>query len=99
MDEDGFEFETWMTKHWRPMMAWSYMVICLFDFLIAPIMWSSLQAFLKVPVTQWSAITLGGAGLYHMAMLGIVGVTAWSRGQEKLKYMETVAPPVEPPKV
>jgi hypothetical protein len=102
MDNDGFEFENWMNKHWRPTMAWSYMLICLFDFLLAPIFWSVLQAYLKVPVTQWMPITTAGAGLYHLSMLGIVGVTAWQRTQEKFKYMDTVATvaaTTEPPKV
>jgi hypothetical protein len=32
-----------------------------------------------------------------MAMGAIIGVTAWSRGQEKLKYMETGVPAVVEP--
>jgi hypothetical protein len=77
--------EDWMNTKWRPAMGWMYMVICTFDFIIFPILWSILQAVNQGSVTiPWQPITLQGAGLFHMAMGAIVGVTAWSRGQEKL---------------
>ena len=77
--------ETAFHKKWRPAMAWSYMVICLFDFIIAPVLWSVFMAAYKGNVTEaWSPLTLQGAGLFHLAMGGILGVTAWSRGQEKI---------------
>lgn len=74
-----------MNSKWRPAMGWMYMIICTFDFIIFPILWSVLQAVNQGSVTiPWQPITLQGAGLFHMAMGAIVGVTAWSRGQEKL---------------
>jgi hypothetical protein len=77
--------EDWMNSKWRPAMGWMYMIICTFDFIIFPILWSMLQAVNQGSVTiPWQPITLQGAGLFHMAMGAIVGVTAWSRGQEKL---------------
>jgi hypothetical protein len=77
--------ENWMNSKWRPAMGWMYMIICTFDFIIFPILWSVLQAVNQGSVTiPWQPITLQGAGLFHMAMGAIVGVTAWSRGQEKL---------------
>lgn len=72
------------------MMAWSYMVICIFDFVIAPILWSIFQASNKGNVSEpWVYGTLQGAGLFHMAMGAILGVTAWSRGQEKMSMMDS----------
>jgi hypothetical protein len=80
--------ETWFTKRWRPAMAWSYMIICLFDFIIAPILWSIFQSSYKGNVTEaWMPLTLQGAGLFHLSMGAILGVTAWSRGQEKMGMM------------
>lgn len=77
--------EDWMNSKWRPAMGWMYMIVCVTDFIIFPILWSVLQAINHGSVTtQWDPITLKGAGLFHMAMGAIVGVTAWSRGQEKL---------------
>lgn len=69
-------------------MGWSYIAICLFDFMIAPIGWTALQAFMALPITQWAPITLSNAGLYHIAMGSVLGITAWSRGQEKMKLFD-----------
>lgn len=76
----------WLNTRWRPMMGWTYMITCIFDFILAPILWSIVQAIANggVVATQWSPLTLQGAGLYHVAMGAVLGITAWSRGQEKI---------------
>lgn len=80
---------SWVDTRWRPVMGWLYMATCAFDFLIAPIAHAIMQAAMKVDaITQWNPITLQGAGLYHLAMGAIVGVTAWSRGQEKINGVD-----------
>ena len=77
--------EDWMSKKWRPMMGWVYMSTCTFDFVIAPILWSLLQAMTGGQVTsQWMPLTLQGAGLYHVAMGAVLGLTAFGRTQEKI---------------
>jgi hypothetical protein len=77
--------ETWMNNKWRPAMAWMYMFICFLDFAAFPVLWSVLQAYYDgIVTTQWDPITLKGAGLFHMAMGAVLGITAWSRGQEKI---------------
>ena len=95
--------EHWLQSKWRPMMAWQYMVVCLFDFIVGPIMWAFVQAITYksgVPassgqpavaasvITQWQPLTLQGAGFYHITMATILGISAWSRGQEKMKSMD-----------
>ena len=77
--------EDWMNAKWRPMMGWMYMVVCTFDFVIFPILWSLIQSISHGNVaTQWSPVTLQGAGLFHMAMGAVIGVAAFGRTQEKL---------------
>jgi hypothetical protein len=77
--------EDWMNSKWRPMMGWMYMVVCMFDFVIAPILWSLVQAIYKGGVNvQWQPLTLQGAGLFHIAMGAIIGVSAYGRTQEKM---------------
>lgn len=77
--------EDWMQKKWRPAMGWTYMVTCIADFVVFPILWSILQAVQGGQVnSQWNPITLQGAGLFHLAMGAVLGVSAWSRGQEKM---------------
>ena len=76
--------EDWMNAKWRPMMGWVYMLTCVTDFILFPVLWSILQASLKQPVTAWQPITLQGAGLFHLSMGAIIGVAAFGRTQEKL---------------
>ena len=74
----------WMQKYWRPAMGWMYMLICLADMLVFPILWSLLQAMMHMPITQWNPLTLQGAGLFHIAMGAVLGISAFGRTQEKL---------------
>jgi hypothetical protein len=76
--------ETWFNNKWRPAMGWTYMITCVMDFIVFPVAWNLLQASLGQTITQWNPLTLQGAGLYHMAMGAVVGVTAWQRSREKM---------------
>ena len=77
--------EDWMNSKWRPMMGWMYMVVCMCDFILFPILWSLLQAFTHTAqITQWNPLTLQGAGLFHIAMGAVLGLAAFGRTQEKL---------------
>jgi Holin of 3TMs, for gene-transfer release len=74
----------WMQTLWRPAMGWMYMLICLLDMAVFPVLWSLLQAMMHVPITQWNPLTLQGAGLFHIAMGAVLGISAFGRTQEKL---------------
>ena len=74
----------WMHTLWRPCMGWMYMLICLLDMAVFPICWSLLQAVFHQPITQWNPLTLQGAGLFHIAMGAVLGISAFGRTQEKL---------------
>ena len=77
--------EDWMNSKWRPAMGWLYMFVCLFDFVLAPILWSLVQALYKGGVNvQWQPLTLQGAGLFHISMGAVLGLAAYGRTQEKL---------------
>lgn len=76
----------WVNKKWRPMMGWMYMATCTFDFMVAPILWSIVQAVGEGQVSmQWQPLTLQGAGLYHVAMGAVLGIAAYGRTREKLE--------------
>jgi hypothetical protein len=85
----GKPAEDWMAKKWRPMMGWTYMLICFLDMAIFPVLWSILQASLKQPITQWNPLTLQGAGLFHISMGAVLGIAAYGRTQEKLGNAST----------
>ena len=77
--------EDWLNRKWRPAMGWVYMLTCVTDFVLFPILWSILQAISKGQVTsQWQPITLQGAGLYHIAMGAVLGIAAYGRTKEKI---------------
>jgi len=87
-DEIPKEVESWIQKKWRPMMAVMYMCVCAADFIIFPIMFTIVQFWETQAANdafrQWGPLTLQGGGLFHMAMGAVLGITAWSRGQEKM---------------
>ena len=83
--ESSKKNEDWMNSKWRPAMGWMYMAVCMADFVLFPVLWSLVQVIGGGRVeTQWSPITLQGAGLFHMAMGAILGIAAYGRTQEKL---------------
>lgn len=93
----------WMRENWRPLAAFIYLAINIFDFLIAPIFMGltnettaqfvagitgldpSVQAILaNKPNGGWTPLTLQGSGMFHISFGAILGVSAWSRGTEKV---------------
>lgn len=80
--------ETWLQKKWRPAVAVTYMVICICDFIVFPVLWNLFQAHLNGTITMWKPITLEGAGMFHMSYGAILGVAAYTRGREKISYWE-----------
>ena len=81
--------ETWYKHSWRPTTAWVYLLICLFDFLIAPILTGIFYAKYGGTYVAWKPITLAEGGMFHLAFGAILGVTSWSRGKEILEYNKT----------
>lgn len=80
---------SWINNRWRPAMGWMYMVVCIFDFILFPILWSIIQFWEVMPENdafrQWNPLTLQGAGLFHMAMGAVLGITAYGRSKEKIE--------------
>ena len=86
------KYERWVHDKWRPAIGWLYGIIVFFDFVLAPIGYSILQLIIGIQdgnIEQWAPLTLKGAGLFHVSMLAIVGVTAYGRTQEKLNNAQT----------
>lgn len=96
-DEATKKQEDWLQKKWRPMMAMMYMIVCFFDFVVFPIMFTVVQFWETSAANdafrQWQPLTLVGAGLFHMAMGAVLGITAWGRTQEKVAGAATNASP------
>jgi len=80
--------DSWLKHYWRPLMAYQYMVVCIFDFIIGPIInfiffYKSAQIYIP-----WEPVTLQVSGFYHIAMGGIVGISAWTRGMFEKKKLD-----------
>ena len=74
----------WMQNLWRPCMGWMYMLICLLDMAVFPVLWAFWQGFNHTSITQWDPLTLKSSGLFHIAMGAVLGISAFGRTQEKL---------------
>lgn len=81
--------EDWLDRKWRPAMGWMYLIVCITDFILFPVLWSLLMKEHGSAVTAWDPLTLKGGGLFHVAMGAVLGVAAWSRGQEKITKYQT----------
>lgn len=79
------EKEDWINRKWRPMMAWVYMVICVFDFIIAPVLNFVFFGKYGGDFISWKPLTMSDGGIFHLAMGAVLGITAWTRGQEKIR--------------
>lgn len=94
------EDEPWLIGYWRPMMAWQYFIVCICDFIVFP----SLAMYYATnhgmaENFKWDPITLSAGGFYHIAMGVIIGVTAYTRGQENLlrtRMFASLEPPPPP---
>jgi len=81
--------ENWIKSYWRPSMGWLYMIMCAFDFIIFPLIMIVSPAVgaifgVQVPYNEWKSLTLSNGGMIHIAFGAILGVAAYTRGQEKL---------------
>jgi hypothetical protein len=83
--------ENWIRSYWRPAMGWLYMLICFMDFVFFPLLAMFIPAILKNlgvvdgAYAPWVSLTLSNGGMIHMAFGAILGVTAWTRGMEKIR--------------
>jgi len=83
------EDEHWVKAYWRPAMGWLYMAINLMDFIVFPVISMFLpivyKAFgVQLAYTAWQSLSLSNGGMIHIAFGAILGVAAYTRGQEKL---------------
>lgn len=86
------EEEHWVKAYWRPAMGWLYMAMCAMDFIVFPI-FSMIQPVVmrhfkyEMAYVPWASLTLSNGGMIHIAFGAILGVAAYTRGQEKIAKM------------
>lgn len=84
MSEENKRKETWIQNKWRPFIGWAFILIIIFDFVIAPVGWTIWHSYIDVALTRWEPLTFGAGGLFYVSLSAILGVTSWSRGKEKI---------------
>jgi len=104
--EHGFK------KFWRPVAAYVYLFICVFDFMAMPLYIEiqnsqvNSEAFIEIRQLEdkevklkaleqldlgsrsWSPLTLMGGAFFHLSFGAILGIAAFTRGQEKKAAIE-----------
>jgi hypothetical protein len=75
---------------WHLFAAWLYLIIILFDFLIAPIVNIIILAYFKYAIVQWNPVTLQGGGIFHVAMLSIIGIATWGRNMQLIEAVRNM---------
>lgn len=86
-DEKGF-----FRSAWRPLIAYSYVAINLFDFIIAPISRMVYATVNNIDLLPWESLTTSNGGVFHLAMGGILGAAAWTRGHENIERVRRRRP-------
>jgi hypothetical protein len=77
-------------ENWRLYAAWLYIIIVLFDFLLAPIGHLIILSYFHMPYAQWQPITIQGGGIFHISMLSIIGVATFTHGQQQLEAIRNM---------
>lgn len=73
---------TYLRENWRPLLAMTYSLICLADFLVFPLIW---QIFFQTP---WIAQSIKDGGMLHISFGAILGAAAYTRGAEKIQALK-----------
>ena len=76
---------------WRPAMAYMYLGVCIFDFILAPIGWPILQSLNHITLTEWIPVSLNGGAIFHLAMGAIIGVSSYGRTMERIQSQTILA--------
>ena len=85
------EDQHWLRKYWRAAAGWTYLFICVFDFVLAPVFFAVLPVWTHVQYKEWTSLTLSNGGLMHISFGAILGVAAWTRGQNDLIRTQMVS--------
>lgn len=73
---------------WRSALAWTYVIICLYDFCIGPIIFNVLEYWNPgQKISGWQSITLQNGGIIHISLGSIIGISSHGRTQETIATM------------
>lgn len=76
--------ENWIQTSWRPAIGVTYIIINICDFILFPVLWTLTGVLTGNDLTPWKPLTMDSVGVFHISFGAILGVSAWSRGKEKM---------------
>ena len=76
--------EPWFLAYWRPAAAWTYLVVTMFDFVLAPIFLGWYSIYTHSTLVMWDPLTIRGGGMFHLAFGAVLGIYTYGRTREKL---------------
>jgi len=78
-------------KEWRLVGAYVFFIICLYDFVFAPISLVLYSIYTKTAYVAWVPLTTQGGGLFYLAYGGILGISAWGKFSENRDMLKFTA--------
>lgn len=87
--EKVVEQQHWTDRYWRIAMAYTYLLICLYDFVIGPVVFNGLQ-YLNPDnqIGAYQSVTLQSGGFIHMTFGAILGLASHGRNKVLLEKMK-----------
>ena len=86
-------FGMWCRTYCRPLLTITYVAICIFDFIIGPILFNVLEYWNPgQAISAYQAITLQGGGILHLSYGAIIGIHTHGRTKEKLAELKPSSP-------
>lgn len=77
--------EIWMNKYFLPASMVIYLIICFFDFLLAPVLIGIYSLhFQDHTIQSWNPLTLQGGGLFHVSFGAILSIGKWGHSKERI---------------
>lgn len=72
---------TWVNR-WREIVAFAFVIITIYDFVLAPIITQVLVAVFKANLTAWTPNTLQSGGMFYVAFATILGISSYGKFTE-----------------
>lgn len=77
--------QNWGQRNWRNASAWTYLVICICDFILFPIVSWWFAYFSSTAFVPWEPLTLKGAGMLHLSFGALLTATSISKTKERVQ--------------
>jgi hypothetical protein len=82
--------ETSWLRRWRELLAYTFMAILIYDFILAPTFHPLVSYYFHFPYLPWVPLTLGAGGTFFIAMGAILGASAYGKSQENAEMIRNL---------